>query len=148
MAVTRKGCACARTCGGRTCGHRNSLGAARRPGPCQSLKLPEVGEVVLVVLDGGIWCSGAWSRVHLPAVHCNALGEQLLHELSTDAGSLDHVSLGCCEDDIVKQLLMRLQEGGVISFLVHNHHIPLLCSSRFDLEHNKWKYKNRQVEYE
>ena len=75
-------------------------------------------------------------------------GEQLLHELSTDAGSLDHVSLGCCEDDIVKQLLMRLQEGGVISFLVHNHHIPLLCSSRFDLEHNKWKYKNRQVEYE
>ena len=35
-------------------------------------------------------------------------GEQLLHELSTDAGSLDHVSLGCCEDDIVKQLLMRL----------------------------------------
>ena len=29
-------------------------------------------------------------------------GEQLLHELSTDAGSLDHVSLGCCEDDIVK----------------------------------------------
>ena len=28
----------------------------------------------LVVLHGGIWCSGAWSRVHLPAVHCNALG--------------------------------------------------------------------------
>ena len=41
-------------------------------------------------------------------------GEQLLHELSTDAGSLDHVSLGCCEDDIVKQLLLGVQEGGVI----------------------------------
>ena len=109
------------------------------------LEAPGSGSlVVLVVLDGGFWCSGAWST-KCTCLLCIATpsGEQLLHELSTDAGSLDHVSLGCCEDDIVKQLLMRLQEGGVISFLVHNHHISLLCSSRFDLEHNKWKYKNR-----
>ena len=47
-------------------------------------------------------------------------GEQLLHELSTDAGSLDHVSLGCCEDDInIKQLLLGVQEGAVILFIVH-----------------------------
>ena len=73
-------------------------------------------------------------------------GEQLLHELSTDAGSLDHVSLGHCEYDIFKQLLLRMQQRGVILFIVHNHHISLLGSSGFDLEHNKWKSKNRQVE--
>ena len=69
-------------------------------------------------------------------------GEQLLH----DAGSLDHVSLGHCEYDIFKQLLLRMQQRGVILFIVHNHHISLLGSSGFDLEHNKWKSKNRQVE--
>ena len=54
---------------------------------------------------GGIRCSGAWST-KCTCLLCIATpsGEQLLRELSTDAGSLDNVLLSCCEDDIVKQL--------------------------------------------
>ena len=56
MAVATRGCACVRndTCGGRICGHQNSLGPARSSGLCQSLK-PET--------DGGggagLWCTVA-----------------------------------------------------------------------------------------
>ena len=73
-----------------------------------------------MVLNGGIWCCRAWST-KCACLLCIATpsGEQLLHELSTDAGSLDHVPLGRCEDDIVKQLLLGVQEGGVILFIVH-----------------------------